>query len=64
MTRAAEFCYIAEMNGRYLQAITVGGMQPLFTKEMEMALRITANGRKVISAMFNGSIGFRKVLIP
>lgn len=61
MTRAAEFCYIAEMrDGRLVQAIA-GPLDIVWTQNPEMALRISATGRANIQAVIN-SIGFRKIL--
>ncbi len=61
MTRAAEFCYIAEMrDGRFVQAIA-GPLDIIWTKNPEMALRVSAAGQAAIKAVIN-SVGFRKIL--
>ncbi len=59
MTRAAEFCYIAEHGaGMLLMALDP---RPRWTNDTDMALRITAAGRAIIQKAVPG-IGFRKVL--
>lgn len=62
MTRAAEFCYIAEMrDGRLVQAIA-GPLDIIWTKDPDMALRVSAAGHAPIKAVIN-SVGFRKILV-
>lgn len=59
MTRAAEFCYLAEMqNGLILMGLNPA---PCWTRDPEEALRVTAAGRAIIQKAVPG-IGFRKVL--
>lgn len=64
MTRAPEFCWIAEQaDGKNVRAI-YSDRRMEFTTDPEMALRITTEGRKtVVAAHPTGAIGFRKVLV-
>lgn len=77
MTRAAEFCYIAERQAdkSFLQAIKDNGrgiVRTLWTTDAEMALRISAAGRAgIVNAITSAHseeepmsmvVGFRKVL--
>lgn len=62
MTRSSEFCWIAEMrDGRMVQAISADAASVYWTKDQDMALRITDAGRGPIQRVIN-SVGFRKVL--
>lgn len=73
MTRAAEFCYIAERkDGAFLLGGWPTGYEydartkgcpgsDHWTKDPEMALRITADGRTIFAAAMP-EVGFRKIL--
>ncbi len=66
MTRAAEFCYIAETQpinpteSQFVVALQRHG--PILSSDPEMALRITADGRAGIAREVGMPIGFRKIL--
>lgn len=75
MTRAAEFCYIAERaEGVYLMALCPSAKAIEWTPDMEMALRMTPGGRSQVQMLMAAikeargehpaaySFGFRKVL--
>lgn len=67
VTRAAEFCYIAERaDGAYLMAIIPAGERVCYTEDPELALRISEPARKGVAhtvQLFGfGAIGFRKIL--
>lgn len=67
MSRAAEFCWIAEhKHGLFLMAYSPTSPVVHWTDDPETAIRITSDGRKsvgahLLKAMF-GTVGFRKVL--
>ncbi len=64
MTRAAEFCYIAERkDGTFLQAIKLEpGLPALWTADPEEAIRYTFEGVKSMQRLMGGQVGFRKIL--
>lgn len=65
MTRAAEFCYIAERED-YVFLLAVGHASRAFwTEDQDLALRITEKGKAAIAQIgqINGRpLGFRKIL--
>lgn len=72
MTRAAEFCYIAEQGygappdvpGKFVMGWmpTIKGDPMMFTDDPELALRLTHEGRLWMGRKFGSGFGFRKVL--
>lgn len=64
MTRAAEFCYIAERpDGALLMAVDRISRNAVWTANPELALRITFDGRAAIAQIFGAPLGFRKILV-
>jgi hypothetical protein len=63
VTRASEFCYIAETaDGRVLQGLWIDGVPRVkWAATPEDALRVSEAGKGFIGAALPG-IGFRKVL--
>lgn len=61
MTRASEFCYIAETRDGRMVLGLLGGKGLLWTNRPEEALRINEIGKFQITTL-DPSIGFRKVL--
>lgn len=65
MTRAAEFCYIAERaDGTMLMALKPlePGMPALWTRDPEQAVRHTFDGIRALQKRMGSTIGFRKIL--
>jgi hypothetical protein len=67
MTRAAEFCYLAEHDdGLFVKAINPTDRSVWDTDKVSEALRISEDGRKVVAAIVLtsgfGVVGFRKIL--
>lgn len=65
MTRASEFCYIAERrDGVMLLAMKPlePGMPCLWTNKPDEAMRHTLDGIRKLQASMGAAIGFRKVL--
>ena len=65
MTRAAEFCYIAERaDGAFLSTVNVTTGDLGFTRDPEMAIRSTVDGCQKFSGFIVAGkrVGFRKVL--
>jgi hypothetical protein len=61
VTRASEFCYIAETrDGRILMALL--DMKPIWTLNPDDALRMTFVGQAQMRSGLGPNIGFRKVL--
>ena len=65
MTRAAEFCYIAETkDGIFLRGLDMA-MPPArawWTSNPDEALRLTADYRQRIADRLGSAVGFRKIL--
>ena len=65
MTRASEFCYIAERrDGVYLLAMMplAPGLPCLWTDKPDDAMRHTFEGIRKLQGSMGATIGFRKVL--
>jgi hypothetical protein len=62
MTRAAEFCYIAEADSKFLCALAADGSS-LWTTDPEKAIRISDAGRQRLAMACPVRVGFRKILV-
>lgn len=66
MTRAAEFCYLAELQGRSPKFILAyDATRVWWTDDQEMGVRFTEEGRRVVSRLplDQKTVGFRKILV-
>ena len=66
VTRAAEFCYIAERaDGEMLLALKPldPGMPALWTRDPEEAVRHTFDGIRMLQKRLGATVGFRKILV-
>lgn len=63
MSRAQEFCWLAEAHGMFLVALFAGKCH--WTPDPELAMRVSGAGRHAVAtaaASLGHQLGFRKVL--